>query len=129
MSSSSANLQSKRLPSCPLPDVSVPIVDPVSVPGLLNHPSPSIIQPKAARLSCLSAVLTWRLVPILARTIWSSASSAEELDQSEIRLQLAASFHLRFGDHCLPPSEVSPLGFKLYPRQEQVSDFSDPCNI
>ncbi|MEQ2242701.1 hypothetical protein ILYODFUR_038782 [Ilyodon furcidens] len=27
--------------------------------------------------------------------------------------------YLRCGDHCLPPSEVSPLGFKFYPRQKQ----------
>ncbi|MEQ2178920.1 hypothetical protein GOODEAATRI_019175 [Goodea atripinnis] len=36
--------------------------------------------------------------------------------------------YLLCGGHCLP-TEVSPLGFKFYPRQKQVSDFSDPCNI
>ncbi|MED6268723.1 hypothetical protein CHARACLAT_025258 [Characodon lateralis] len=27
--------------------------------------------------------------------------------------------YLLCGDHCLPPTEVSPLGFKFYPRQKQ----------
>ncbi|MEQ2210649.1 hypothetical protein XENOCAPTIV_017172 [Xenoophorus captivus] len=64
----------------------VPIVDPVSVLGLLSQPCPWIIQPEVTS-------------------------------------------YLRCGDHCLPPTEVSPLGFKFYSRQKQVSDFSDPCNI
>ncbi|MEQ2296897.1 hypothetical protein AMECASPLE_029139 [Ameca splendens] len=58
----------------------VPIIDPVSVPGLLSQSSPWIIQPKATRLS-----------------------------------------YLHCGDLCLPPTEVSPLGFKFNPRQKQMA--------
>ncbi|MEQ2284276.1 hypothetical protein AMECASPLE_019906 [Ameca splendens] len=54
----------------------VPIIDPVSVLGLLSQPCPWIIQPEVTS-------------------------------------------YLRCGDHCLLPTEVSPLGFKFYSRQKQ----------
>ncbi|MEQ2303658.1 hypothetical protein AMECASPLE_019266 [Ameca splendens] len=54
----------------------VPIVDPVSVLGLLSQPSPRIIQPGVTSYLCC-------------------------------------------GDHRLPPTEVSPLGFKFHLRQKQ----------
>ncbi|MEQ2312960.1 hypothetical protein AMECASPLE_036720 [Ameca splendens] len=44
-------------------------------------------------------------------------------------IQPGVTSYLCCGDHRLPPTEVSPLGFKFHSRQKQVSDFSDPCKI
>ncbi|MEQ2297079.1 hypothetical protein AMECASPLE_031008 [Ameca splendens] len=36
-----------------------------------------------------------------------------------IQPEVTCLSYLRCGDHCLPPTKVSPLGFKFYSRQKQ----------